>query len=150
MTFAVPLSQGLHALIDDEDAPLVLPHKWSAQRSKQTYYAFRNDWSTGKARKVYLHRLLMGHPAINVDHKNGDGLDCRRRNMREATFAQNRSNARRPNRHGFMGARRYGRRWAAYIADGSRRVKVGVFDTAEEAGAAYAAAAREKYGEFAP
>lgn len=44
---------------------------------------------TGK--KLTMHRLILGltDPKMCGDHKNGDGLDNRRRNLRVATQAQN-------------------------------------------------------------
>ena len=42
---------------------------------------------------VLLHRFILEPPdGVDVDHKNLDGLDCRRKNMRLATSAQNNSN----------------------------------------------------------
>jgi hypothetical protein len=147
----VPLTRGLYAVIDAADAEAVLPFKWTAQHAKQTHYAYRFVYGGGRKRKVYLHRLLMGDPLLQVDHINGDGLDCRRANMRLATPAQNRQNTRRKNCLGFTGiyAQRGGR-FTARIHDGRRRISLGTFDTPHEAGAAYAAAAAERYGEFSP
>jgi hypothetical protein len=146
----VPLTRGLYAVIDAADAEAVLPFKWTAQQAKRTHYAYRFVYGNGRPRKVYLHRLLMGDPLLQVDHINGDGLDCRRANMRLATPAQNRQNTRRKNRTGFIGVFARGARFGACICDGGRRIWLGTFDTPQEAGAAYAAAAAQQYGEFSP
>ena len=77
------------ALVDRDDWPLVSGSMWRANvDTRGKAYARRSD---GK----YLHRVLMQDtPPPNeqhciVDHKNGNGLDCRRINLRWATPEQN-------------------------------------------------------------
>jgi hypothetical protein len=45
---------------------------------------------------LYLHRLIPGltDPKTKVDHRDGDGLNCRRRNLRIASDAANNMNRR--------------------------------------------------------
>lgn len=85
----VPLSQGLVAVIDDSDAPIVEPHRWCARRTDKKIYAV----STQGGRTTYMHRLVMGEPKAEVDHVDGDGLNNRRSNLRTATRQQNAVNS---------------------------------------------------------
>lgn len=145
----VPLSQGRVALIDDADAELVLGHRWYMQSHHGNRYAMRRVRNGGQRAVQPLHRLLTGWPL--VDHINGNGLDNRRANLREATHAENMRNRRmsRNNTSGFKGVVLEGSRWRARIRFDRQRVSLGAFATAEEAANAYDAAARELHGEFA-
>jgi hypothetical protein len=91
-------------------------------------------------------------PEGEVDHKDGDGLNNRWRNLREATRSQNHANSKRArnNTSGFKGVRlsRSGR-YRARIAVNKKRIALGSFDTPEEAHDAYCRAAKKFFGEFA-
>jgi len=84
-----------------------------------------------------------------LDHRNGDKADCRIRNLRECTQAQNMANQGRPitNRSGVKGVcwHKASGLWQAQLG----KQYLGVFKTIEEAAAAYEKAAIATYGEFA-
>jgi hypothetical protein len=90
-------------------------------------------------------------PDVEVDHRNLIRNDNRWKNLRLATSAQNRQNtrARRGNRCGLKGVSRNNRGWKALIQHDKKQHYLGTFDNAEEAHAAYAAAAERLHGEFA-
>lgn len=155
-TVRVPLSRGKYALIDAADADRVLAFKWHATspvRGKS--YAARNiRLPDGRKTIQLLHRFLMDPPAgMEVDHKNGDGLDCTRQNMRIATRQQNCANMPKNcrNTSGYVGVTwdKAKRRWRAQIKVSGRMIALGRFDTALEAARARAAFARDVHGEFA-
>jgi hypothetical protein len=89
---------------------------------------------------------------VMIDHRDGDPSNNRWDNLRPATVSQNNAN-RRPNRNnksGFKGVVRHRiGRWCARIKKNGRRYHLGSFATPEEAHAAYVAAARKLFGEFA-
>ena len=93
-------------------------------------------------------------PSPCVDHINGDSLDDRIANLREATITENAWNhkkRRRPSASGLpMGLRvtRYGR-FVARIGYRGKQIQIGVFATQAEAHAAYLAKRMELYGQFA-
>jgi hypothetical protein len=153
----VPLSQGKVALIDAEDGPRVLAFRWTAFRQKRrhgadVWYARRanGSYDDGFTEHVSLHVFIMDPPiGFCVDHRDADGLNCRRRNMRIATWVQNLYN-RRPKPTGrYIGTRPSGKRFIAAIIDDGLRRHLGSFATAEEAARAYDAEARRIRGEFA-
>ncbi len=92
-------------------------------------------------------------PSIEVDHKDGNGLDCRRHNVRPATKQQNQANRgpRANNASGFKGVSWFPRqrRWYARIGVDGRNLYLGVYESAAAAARAYDAAARTHFGEFA-
>lgn len=149
----VPLSRGLVAIVDAEDAQRVLAYRWFAQPNYRNVYAIRGIRRADGARTTQtLHKFLTGF-AI-TDHINGDGLDNRRANLREATAGNNSRNRRRPttNTSGFKGVHwnKGAGKWRAAIGlETGKRQFLGYYLTAEEAACAYDAAAREQHGEFA-
>jgi len=88
-----------------------------------------------------------------IDHRNGNGLDCRRSNMRPATHAQNMKNRKRHsnNTSGFKGVSldKETGRWMARIYCDGRPIRLGGYATPDEAGMAYDEAALIHHGEFA-
>ncbi len=102
----VPLSRGLEAMIDAADAPKVARWHWHAtgDRSCGNVYATRGVRVNTKDTQVAMHRVITGAgPGEFVDHKDGNGLNNRRDNLRFATHAQNMQN-RKKHRNNTIGA----------------------------------------------
>lgn len=142
-----------HAIVDPKDAELA-KHAWHAVENRGKFYARRVDWNDGNPKRVYLHREIMGvgfGSGVEVDHINGNSLDCRRANLRVATRTQQGQNARRPdhNTSGYKGVASSRGRWRAFIKLDQRQRHLGCFRTRAEAARAYDAAALELFGEFA-
>lgn len=108
--------------------------------------------------KVLAHRLAWMYvhgalPANQIDHIDGDKTNNRLSNLRACTQSQNLAN-RPPQRNSTSGLKgayfdKRGGRWHSVIGVNGKLKRLGVFDTAEAAHAAYVAAAVEIYGEFA-
>lgn len=147
----IPLSQGQVTVIDFDDFEKVRGLKWCAQSRKGRFHAARYF---GK-KYEYLHRYLLDAPSgIEVDHKNGDGLDNRRENLRLATKTQQRQGYRRPKTgttSKYRGVSRWNGydKWQAEISFNKKKIRLGGFDKEEDAARAYDKKARELFGEFA-
>ena len=100
-----------------------------------------------------MHRLIWLYvhgrwPADQIDHINGQRADNRLCNLREATHAQNCANIGFWRGRPIKGVTFTRGRWQAQIRVGGKNIYLGLFDTEEEASAAYFAKAREVKGEF--
>lgn len=83
------------AILDDRDWLLGELFSWYAVRERGRWYAAAHrPVGQGTRRKLKLHRLVAdAADGEMVDHANGDGLDCRRSNLRLCTNALNQQNA---------------------------------------------------------
>lgn len=90
-------------------------------------------------------------PSEHIDHINRDTSDDKLTNLREATRSQNLGNRKinKNNSTGFKGVFERDGRFRAYVNVNGRRLNIGTYSTAEQAGAAYMVKAREMFGEFA-
>ena len=87
---------------------------------------------------------------LEIDHINGDKSDNRAANLREATKSQNGAN-KRLCRDGLKGASwcKRAKKWRTTLRKDGKQFHIGLFETAEEAHAAYMAAATRHHGTFA-
>jgi len=91
-------------------------------------------------------------PKGQLDHINGDRLDNRIANLREASQTENMGNCikHRDNKSGYKGVFPLrGKRWQAQVCRNGVKHHLGTFETPEEAHAAYCDAASKVFGEFA-
>ena len=80
------------ALIDDEDFELVSKYNWYVRKDCNTFYAAM--WvKGGKGKTIYMHKFLTGFK--ETDHKDNNGLNNQRNNLREVTHNQNIMNQRK-------------------------------------------------------
>jgi hypothetical protein len=145
--------RGKIVLIDDSDAELVARYTWRPVLRNRVWYAESSLRVEGRRRTVSMHRIVLGEPACQVDHINGNGLDNRRENLRKVTSAQNCFNRRAElgGTSGFKGVtwNRAQLRWHVQIAVNGQRFHLGSFLDEIKAAQAYDAAAREFHGPFA-
>lgn len=147
----IPLTRGLLALVDDSDYPLLSTMKWHALNQKGFFYAARSGVVGGKETVIHMHRLLLGFPAVEIDHRDGNTLNNQRGNLRKASKSRNQAN-RRKNRNGssrYKGVSRYEYGWLAGIRVNGKRHHLGTFANESDAARAYDAAARREFGQFA-
>ncbi len=145
----IPLTKSRVALVDDCDYERLLPFFWYALRGRQCWYAAYN----GPLGSFYMHRLVLNAPSgIEVDHRDGDGLNNRRYNLRLASDSDNKANrgCQSNNTSGFKGVSlQAGRYWRVVLKCRGVKHHVGYFPTAIDAARAYDVKAIEIFGEFA-
>jgi hypothetical protein len=155
----IPLAGGLVALVDDADFELVQGYGWYAAPSRRTVYARAVIRGVRPLRCVRLHRLILDvAKGVRVDHKNLNGLDCQRANLRIATNAQNKANGEkyRSSRWGvpptspYKGVfwKKQRNKWCATIKGDTGTLHLGYFTSETNAALAYNKAALDHYGEF--
>jgi HNH endonuclease/AP2 domain len=120
----------------------------AGNRHKSGCYYVYLEHHLYKAHRLISKWMTGEEPPATIDHRHGDPYDNRWETLRGATQTQqnqNRRHLQRNNTSGFRGVRQYpSGRYYARIQNRS----LGAFDTAEEASAAYEAAARATFGEF--
>lgn len=138
---------GQFALIDDEDAGVVLWYRWN--KHTKGYATVSDGGET-----LIMHRLIMGAPdGALVDHINMDRLDNRKANLRLCTFQQNLGNS-KP-RHGKKYKGVYFEKtgkpkcWHAKATHNSKQISFGRYRTELEAAHAYDKNIKQLRGEFA-
>ena len=148
----VPVGEYHFAVVDAADWHLLAGHKWYPHYSKRPYGDVVYAHSTAPMDGRLMHRVIMGLPDGDprwVDHRDGDGLNNRRDNLRICTPSQNRINAKKlRGTSKYKGVRLVDGRWLASIGTRLTRKHLGTFATEEEAARAVDRAAAELYGEF--
>lgn len=152
-TRGIALTNGFIAIVDEADYGELSKYRWTAVHRKQTWYAARKERVNGKSVCHYMHRDIANvAEGIKVDHKDGNGLNNTRDNLRLATNQQNSFNQRsRGGTSQYKGVYYCSDtgRWRTRIKKSGKVVNIGRFDSEAEAARAYDKVARELYGEFA-
>jgi hypothetical protein len=151
----IKLTQGKVALVSDDDYLFLSGFKWKAQKARKTFYAVRQEWAgNGKYNTVLMHReILNAHKGFQVDHKDFNGLNNQRCNIRLCSHTENLRNHNKQ----VNGSSRYkgvyfdkrDRLWIASLTISRKRLSLGRFKFEDDAGKAYDCAARKYFGEFA-
>lgn len=141
----------MFAMVDDGDFEWLSQWKWMAAIRCGVVYAGRSTC----VGFVLMHRAILGAKKREeyVDHRDGDGLNNQRCNIRICTPAQNSWN-----RVGLVGSfsrfkgvfwDKKRKKWKAGIGANGKRYNLGIFESEDLAAAAYNSAARDFFGEFA-
>ena len=139
------------ALVDDDDYDLINQYKWSLHVKR---YAITNVKIDNKQVTKLMHRLIMNEPKnMQIDHKNHNGLDNQKNNLRIVTHQQNNMNAIKINKSSsiFKGVRlhKISNKWESRIQFLKKSYYLGLFKNEKDAAMAYNIKAKELFGEFA-
>lgn len=146
----IKLTQGKFALVDDKDCRKIKAYKWFAHKRKSggIYYAR----SSHKGKTLLMHRLIIDAPrGVLIDHRDGDGLNNTRSNLRLATNQENGWNWHcKP-----IGTSKYrgvswvkrDKLWVAHITHNGKGIHVGGFKKEVDAARAYDNKVKELRGD---
>lgn len=141
---------GAHqCLVDDEDYTFLLGYKWWLSKNRYTYYAVCR---VGKS-KMKMHRLILNcHDKDVVDHKDGNGLNNQRINLRICTKQENNFNTKKKRKNPsskYKGLHFSGGKYNVELRKDYKKIYIGRFDNEIAAALAYNEAATKHFGEFA-
>ena len=149
----IVLTNGMKAIVDDEDYSVINLFTWHYSRSGYAYAFFKYMMDGSQHYCPHkMHRIINMTPKNrHTDHINGNKLDNRRENLRVVTPTQNRANTFKDykNANGYPGVFvQYKKNGSVsfrsrIVVDGKTK-NLGYFKTPEEASAAYVKE-KEKY-----
>lgn len=144
----IPTARGPQVIVDFEDIPVVGGSRVILSRGGAGGGLYPRIFRNGKM--LRLHREVVSASAnMQVDHINGDTLDCRKCNLRIATPQQNRANS-EPNAGKLYpkGVSLQRGRFLAQLGRGEGYPYLGKHESVEAAHEAYCGAAERLHGEF--
>lgn len=155
----IPLTQGMVAIVDDDDWLYLSKHKWCYAHGGYASRGVCSQLANGrKDRKrikaIYMHRVIMNPPdGLQIDHINGNKIDNRKVNLRFATMAENMRNRKiqSNNTTGFAGVafdKRYRKKYFGRIRTNGVTTRTRMFSTASEAFDAKMEIIQQLHGEF--
>ena len=145
----IKLTQGKIALVDDDDFEYLNQFKWHAMKIRNMFYAGRGHSGTR------MHREIMNvkKTDVIVDHKDGNGLNNQKDNLRPCSVGENNKNRHTVNNlSGYLGVSRVTSKcesWQAAIRVNGKNIYLGSFKDKKDAAKAYNEAAIKFHGEFA-
>lgn len=152
----IPLTQGKFALVDEIDYEYLIQWKWCITNFG---YAVRRNCSkrNPKPSLILMHLVIakrMGLDTSNdIDHKDRNKADNRRKQLRSATRSQNTGNEelRSTNTSGFRGVSWHAARqkWRARITINGKEKHLGLFASKEDAAKRFNKESKKHFGEYA-
>lgn len=145
----------MKVLFDHCDYNLIKNYTWRIVRTRRSniYYvaSFKNEGDYYSS--VLMHRLILKFPSKLIDHKNRNGLDNRRCNLRLATSSQNRMNSIKHigNYSGFKGVHKQSKAntFFARVTANGLKIHGGTFKSKVDAAKRYNELAVKHHGKFA-
>ena len=156
---AISLANGMTAYVDDDDFALISKYKWVACNQHGCWYAVTHPRPCKEHKSITMHRLVMNaQKGQQIDHKDRNGLNNCKNNLRFCNHQQNQFNQRKQKRitssryKGVHKSKTKGK-WIASIGLNVNRHKkikyLGTYNDEIDAAKAYNNAALCYFGEFA-
>lgn len=148
----IELTQGYSTLVDDEDFERLSLWRWKVLKSKDKRYACRSKRTPTGSATILMHKeILSTRPGMLVDHRDGNGLNNQRYNLREADRTQNMANSsasRGTSRYRGVSYSTKRNKWVAQIKHQGIHYFLGRFQTEDEARQVFDLKNRELNGEY--
>ncbi|MBN1787090.1 MAG: HNH endonuclease [Sedimentisphaerales bacterium] len=147
----ITLTNGKFTIVSPEDYEKLSEYNWQCIEKNNNSYAIRMQGN----KIIQMHRMITNTPKGKVvDHKDRNGLNNIRENLRLATIAQNNRNCKKrttPVSSKYKGVSLYKgyKKWRASIRYDNKYKHLGYFENEIEAAKAYDEAAKKYHGEFA-
>jgi len=149
----IRLTNGGVTLVDDEDFEELNKYKWFSHKEGHTAYVWRHEYKGFRQYGIVkMHRQILKPSKCElIDHKDRNGQNNQRSNIRICTSSQNGMNS-----FFRIGASIYkgvsyhsqNKRWRATINLNGKQISLGCYSKPEAAAIAYNKAAVELFGEF--
>lgn len=141
-------------LVDDCDFTELSKYNWHIIKQGINFYVARHQILNGKKKLILMHRSIMNTPInMQTDHKDHNGLNNQRGNLRICTVSQNQMNCKASGKSKYIGVsfvdRPSGRMIRAEITVNNKRLRLGYFKTEEDAAYARDLFAKVFHSEFA-
>lgn len=145
----IPLTKGKHALVDAEDFEKLAEHKWMALFSCGNWYA----WRSAKGKCILMHREIMNASKDRiVDHKDGNGLNNCKANLRLCNYGQNNANRKpcgKSSQYKCVSWDKQRKKWKATTIRNGNTTVIGRYDDERQAARVADYGNIELHGEFA-
>lgn len=139
----ISLTRGMVTMVDDDDYDFLIRWKWHSLKGRNTFYAARGYYNRDikNMSKIFMHNVLLPKKdGLLVDHKDMDGLNNQKSNLRYATKGENMRNIRHRGKSKYRGVTEMKvglKRWMAQITIDKKKINIGYFYSETEAAIAY-------------
>lgn len=154
-TRLIPLTQGQFAVVDAVDYDWLSQWNWCVLKEQTQqglkFYAKRGSIEGTILMHVEIAKRTGLHQHKGCDHRDGNGLNNTRSNIRPSTPSQNCANRTKiaGTSSRYKGVTLHKGRWVARIKVRGKSQNLGSFAIESDAGEAYRAAALRTFGEYA-
>lgn len=138
----IVLSKGQICVVDDDDYNRLMQFNWRPFITKHNIYASASMKVDGKHKSVFMHRFILNLTDKNIiiDHKDGNGLNNQKSNLRKCNFSENNINT---TSHKGSSSKYVGvsycehpyrkKKWSADMQINGNTIRLGRYKTEEEA-----------------
>ena len=151
----IPLTQGYETQVSDDKYDKLMKHKWCVDiLSENNIYAKRAVCNKEQCITIRMHREIMKVvPGMQIDHRDGNGLNNQTENLRICTKDENNRNRRKiiGSSSKYKGVYWHGvaKKWMVSIEKNNDKFYLGLFKSEIDAAKVYNITAVKLFGEFA-
>ena len=137
---------GKDIIVDDADLNRLIEHSWYIKSARNTFYAF--TLINGKEIRMHILILNISDKKQQIDHKDGNGLNNSKTNLRPCTHGQNGQNKSGYGKSKYKGVTLESGKWRARLIINGKKTSLGTFAKEEDAANAVNKAIEESGNSF--